>query len=651
MKLRVIQSIAILLWGLQADLIWFAMPMAMLWEAQFFFNRRWAITQQDFYRIADLTSVMLIAILVFLFLNRTEYHFITTLVEWLPILFFPLVIVIDYSTTERMSLDILFYSLRRQKQPVNQSWDMDYMLFGMCLIAIGTNMNDSSFYFPVVCLLICLSLLPLRSSRYQRSLWILIVSITFLAAFGTQKGIRIAHVELKQRAQVWMANWIQRHNNPLKTRTAIGTIGRLKLSNKILFRIKAPNGGPVPGLLQEASYDLPSAHIWTVMDSSFDLIDHADDFRWQLQDAAPDDVDLDIYLEFKREMSLVPLPPGITEINDLPALALTRSYYGAVRALGLVPSPRYQVKYRAGNQENGPPLVIDLFVPPVYRPLFEEIIRQHQLNPLKPVESLNRFFLNFRYSLYQDIAVAKNPLEHFLLERKAGHCEYFATASVLLLRQMGVPARYVVGYAVQEYNSMLDMFVIRQRHAHAWAIAYVNDRWRVVDTTPGIWAETEASQATFFQPALDLLANSNFLFLIWWNDQRLEDYEFHLYVLGALLTLFLIWRISTSEQVIINQNGVDAESESERVLGSESPFFKLEQRLRQIGYSRGSGELLAPWLSRIGFPQLEPLLTIHNQWRFDPEGVTRQQQQQLIEEVETHLTLISEESTTDDAAI
>ena len=55
MNLRYIQFVAIILWGWQTDLIWFALPMAIVWEAQFFFNRRWALTQKDFYQIADLT--------------------------------------------------------------------------------------------------------------------------------------------------------------------------------------------------------------------------------------------------------------------------------------------------------------------------------------------------------------------------------------------------------------------------------------------------------------------------------------------------------------------------------------------------------------------------------------------------------------------
>ncbi|MBT4493207.1 MAG: hypothetical protein HOC70_08170, partial [Gammaproteobacteria bacterium] len=136
-KPRYLAGLAILFWGFQNDLIWFAIPMAIILEARYFIDIRWALTKRDFYQIADLTSVAFVLIVLFLFLNRREYHFITTLIAWLPIMLYPLVVVLSYSTTSRMTLDVLFYSLRRQREPVQQSWDMDYFLLATCLLSAG----------------------------------------------------------------------------------------------------------------------------------------------------------------------------------------------------------------------------------------------------------------------------------------------------------------------------------------------------------------------------------------------------------------------------------------------------------------------------------------------------------------------------------
>lgn len=139
MNQRYILATALLVWGWQSELAWFAVPMAIIVEARHFINRRWALTMKDFYQVANLTTLGLAGMIGFLFLNARTYHFITSLLQWLPIVFFGLTVVIAYSTTDRMRLDVLFHSLRRQKQPVTQSWDMNYFFLGICLLATGIN--------------------------------------------------------------------------------------------------------------------------------------------------------------------------------------------------------------------------------------------------------------------------------------------------------------------------------------------------------------------------------------------------------------------------------------------------------------------------------------------------------------------------------
>ncbi len=79
----------------------------------------------------------------------------------------------------------------------------------------------------------------------------------------------------------------------------------------------------------------------------------------------------------------------------------------------------------------------------------------------------------------------ENPLEDFLFVYKSGHCEYFASAMVLMLRSQGVPARFVTGFLGAEHNPLEDYFVVRQQNAHAWVEAHTPGRgWRVYDPTP-----------------------------------------------------------------------------------------------------------------------------------------------------------------------
>ncbi len=636
-KPQYLGSIAILFWGYQCDLLWFALPMAIIFEARFYFNRRWALTQKDFYQIADLTSVGLLLLVVFLFINRREYHFITTLISWIPILFYPLTIVISYSTTRRMPLDVLFYSLRRQKEPVQQSWDMDYVLIGMCLLAAGLE-PEGNYYFPVVALLILLLLLRLRSTRFNLQVFILTFALVVLGASFVHTGMRGAHLALKEKTEEWIAAWIARRTNHLKTHTALGQVGTLKLSDAIAFRIEPLSGRPdFPPLLREAAYNSPGVTDWEVFSPNADAVEPADDFLWEF---APRPMQqypqAKIYIEFDRKAAIIPVPDQLTEIYELPAKHLKKSAYGTIQGLGLIPSPHYRVRYDTTGRLGAEPSSEDLIIPSAYRDYLASIAPA-DLSAPEAVMFVQSFFSEFRYTLYQSgHAVSENPLIYFMDKRRAGHCEYFASATALLLRSLGVPSRYVVGYAVVEWNANLAMYTVRERHAHAWAEAWVNGRWITVDTTPARWLGMEENAASFLQPLWDAIDNNQFLFLRWWNNQELEDYERELFMFGLILVGILLWRVYRSEQVVI-ETAEEESVESWLVPGRESPFFRVEDHLAELGYKRGRGELMANWLLRIDRAELLPLLSSHNRWRFDPRGISIEERRQLAEQVQDWL--------------
>lgn len=65
-----------------------------------------------------------------------------------------------------------------------------------------------------------------------------------------------------------------------------------------------------------------------------------------------------------------------------------------------------------------------------------------------------------------------DPLEYMLFESKKGFCNYYATAEVLMLRSLGIPARLAVGYAQGEPNAQNSIYVVRERDLHAWPEVY-----------------------------------------------------------------------------------------------------------------------------------------------------------------------------------
>jgi hypothetical protein len=80
---------------------------------------------------------------------------------------------------------------------------------------------------------------------------------------------------------------------------------------------------------------------------------------------------------------------------------------------------------------------------------------------------------------------SSQPLEDFLFENRRGHCEYFASSMVVMLRSLGVPARLVTGFVGGEYNPFEEYYVVRLSNAHAWVEGYSPDLgWQVYDPTP-----------------------------------------------------------------------------------------------------------------------------------------------------------------------
>ncbi len=93
---------------------------------------------------------------------------------------------------------------------------------------------------------------------------------------------------------------------------------------------------------------------------------------------------------------------------------------------------------------------------------------------------------NYEYKLERADS-DRDPVLHFLEDRKAGHCELFATAAALMLRAVGVKTRYVTGYVSFGNPGDNDpaTWVLRFRDCHAWIEAWIPGKgWQLVEATP-----------------------------------------------------------------------------------------------------------------------------------------------------------------------
>lgn len=141
--------------------------------------------------------------------------------------------------------------------------------------------------------------------------------------------------------------------------------------------------------------------------------------------------------------------------------------------------------------------------------------------PEEIARQVKAFFLeNYSYTLRPGFYYG-NPdyISHFLLESKKGYCAHFASAATMLFRCMGIPARYVEGYAISYNSILLDGALLEEvsfrdyyegysalgetglieveipdANAHAWVEIYVDGAgWTVVDPTPPATEEERLS--------------------------------------------------------------------------------------------------------------------------------------------------------------
>ena len=127
---------------------------------------------------------------------------------------------------------------------------------------------------------------------------------------------------------------------------------------------------------------------------------------------------------------------------------------------------------------------------------------------------------NGRYSNTPPDVGDTEPVEAFLQQGLEGHCEYFASAMVVLLRSVGIPARMVNGFAGGHRNRLGGFVTLTRADAHAWVeVHFERTGWVRFDPTPPDLRRTEA--ATGLGARMGELASAVEL---WWF-QRVVDFD------------------------------------------------------------------------------------------------------------------------------
>jgi transglutaminase-like putative cysteine protease len=135
-------------------------------------------------------------------------------------------------------------------------------------------------------------------------------------------------------------------------------------------------------------------------------------------------------------------------------------------------------------------------MPDSIRQLAQQVVSE-ETNPYIQVQLITQYL---RDSIeYQEI-IDEPPrgvdvIEWFLFDYRKGFCNYYATAEILMLRSLGIPARIAVGFAEGVYQDDENFYEVREKESHAWPEVFF----------PGVgWVEFEPTASLPMQERVEI---------------------------------------------------------------------------------------------------------------------------------------------------
>ena len=695
----------LLFWGWQSNVLWYGVLAGALVEASRVIKQRWELEDVDFNRIWTFCSLAMGALAVYTFTNNdmgggingmlqgaaglrnasaSSTYATTSVFRWLPLIVLPLVVAQVYNVRPSVPHTALSFVLRLRRQRGETSlagrfMDVSYPYFIICVFAAGIHANNGGFsYFWGQAALILWALWTLRTQRFPLKIWIAGLVTVVVLGFCGQAGINGLEHMVQNLDAALFARYFHARTDPLQSKTALGQIGDLKLSPRIVIRLEPQQTGFVPNYLREASYRTyqSGTETWLAQMTPNDagsLLPESDNSTWIFASnkVSVATVTIACYLNGRSHdgdpQGVLPLPSGCSRLLNLPyvasVIALETNKNGVALATG-AGLMVFDARYGTGPTMDSPPDTstnqwdLNLKIPTNEISALDKVVAEMNIprnaDDAEKRLAIQQFFArNFTYRTWQGPPPRSTnfvtPLTRFLLTTRAGHCEYFATATVLLLRKLNIPARYAVGYSVHEVSG--SGFVIRERDAHAWCLVWNRQTktWEDLDTTPAAWIAIESRNALWTDNLSDIRS-----WLVYEFERfRWRQTDFRRYIIWsimpvmAVLLFYIIFRRNKKRRAAAENTGREL---AMIWPGLDSAFYQLEKALAARGFPRQPQEPLSSWLERVLAepslaslrPPVRELLHLHYRYRFDPHGLTDEEKLSLVKNTGAVLKLLAD---------
>ena len=637
---------SLLIWGWQNDFLLFAVGMGIALELPYFISWRLNLSEKDINQIVDLSGLLFFLAIIYVFVNYGAQG-IYIILSLFPFSLFLVLLAQRYNPNNSIKTAALFLSIRRLGEDADEDilYDVDISMpyVFVCLISASAGHKFNELFFILTGLVIVALLWRIRPRQVAFYKWLSTLLVIFILAFITQIGVKNLH----RSAEMFMMSVFDHYGwhsrDPSRTMTAIGSLGRLKLSDRTLIRIKSDKKLLTPTYLKEVSYTNYEYSIWTNPPTEFDIINKPESGKpWLLNNEQTDVGTLEFGLFMQDQSAIIPAPVTINTLFGQDLIQVETNPFGSVRVDARQGWINYRMGYADSRFHQEPPNPDDLYIYDVYKATFNKLAEELNLEGQPTTEKINRirsfFAENFYYSLSQNQRYTKSGyLDAFLFETRKGHCEYFATATTLLLRAAGIPARYTIGYVVSEYSPWQKQYLVRGRDAHSWVEFYQDGHWQRLDTTPSNWAPLEAEDSTFLEPFVDVFSWLRYIITSKGVDGNVDS-EFNMAWLMVPLVLYLAWSFSRKQKVKQQRKERKADTDFE-LQGMDSPLFTLIEQLEKQKDQRQQGETLTRWLARVlpgkSRDNYMRLVALHNRYRFNPASDKQTDKQKLADAVES----------------
>ena len=690
---KLLAGLALLYWGYLTGHLSAAIPAAIILESRAVVGIRWDFKYESYIKAWHLCVLCAVLIAVISWIDGMGVGKIHILFVWAPFIFLPIELAQRFGNAKNIPLSTFsFFARRKMLQDIAEGRKITPRLFNtgypyitIVILATAKASRHDLYHYVGLSILVGICLYGYTKNNGRRPVawacaFILLLALSWLGQWSMYKIFRYYRGGDQQIT-------LNQTMSAAETRTSIGRLGRIKLNPKILWRMKLHHG-PKPKLLRSATYNQYSRAIWSYKpiissnsndydefgyrsSTSASIREAQRDIRWfteetpSLRDEAPISIIGEIDAKVKEHP--IPVPEQFIAIGDLDKEAFVEcNSLGTIR----IANPNYNVIEYAiwrgafSNTEEPPEeqlesnLQLDLSIPPTERDALKRICNQlglynAELSTSDKIKIINDFFIEeFTYSTHLktprfDRAKRQSSIGLFLENSRTGHCEYFASATTLLLREAGIPARYCIGYAVNERAEDKTEWVMRGLHAHAWTRAWIEPdvsngnkagKWIDVDLTPPSWQSIEARNLDHWKQRLtDKWQRMSEDFLIWRTREANKTKVF--YVLAGILSLVVIWvswRLWSSRQREIKT----ALRPYQRPKNAPyTPLHKLETLVTKKIGRRRTGTPLCEWLHGLLLldtaieneleKSLLPAIALHSAIRFDPAASTPQQHHEL----------------------